>query len=64
MKKTVAEMVAEVLRELAVLVSVFYMLDVFVDQRLVSTVLTIWVLVGCIVALALGIVLKRVRNAD
>jgi hypothetical protein len=33
MKKAVAEMVAEVLRELAVLVSVFYMLDVFIDQK-------------------------------
>jgi hypothetical protein len=57
-------MVAEVLRELAVLVSVFYMLDVFLDERSVTLSFTIVVLVGCILALSLGIVLERVRAEE
>jgi len=57
-------MVAEVLRELAVLVSVFYMLDVLLDERSVTLSVTIVVLVGCILALSLGIVLERVRAEE
>jgi len=57
-------MVAEVLRELAVLVSVFYMLDVFLDETSVSFLVTIVVLIGCILALSLGIVLERVRAEE
>jgi hypothetical protein len=63
-KKTGPEMLAETLRDIAVLVAVFYTLDSYMGDRPVSVPITIAVLLGCILALVLGIVLERVRKRD
>lgn len=63
-KKTGPEMLAETLRDIAVLVAVFYMLDSYMSSRPVSVPVTIEVLAGCILALVIGILLERLRKRD
>lgn len=57
-------MLAETLRDIAVLVAVFYMLDSYMSSRPVSVPVTIEVLAGCILALVIGILLERLRKRD
>jgi hypothetical protein len=54
-KKTVAEMMGEVLRDVTILVSVFYTLDAYLGCKPVSLPVTVAVLAGCIIALSLGV---------
>ena len=63
-KRTAAEMAAETLREIAVLSAVFFTLDnLMMENRLQALPLqvTIYVLIGCIVVYAIGVVIERVR---
>lgn len=63
-KKTGPEMLAETLREIAVLVAVFYTLDIYLGTGQVDLAGTIYVGIGCILSLTLGIILERVRQRD
>jgi uncharacterized membrane protein len=63
-KKTGPEMVAEALRDVAILVTVFYPLDIYVGSRPVNLKVSLCVLVGCIVLLLIGIVIERVRRRE
>jgi hypothetical protein len=45
-KKTGPEMLAETLREIAVLVAVFYTLDIYLGTGRVDLAVTIWIGVG------------------
>jgi hypothetical protein len=51
----------ETLREIAILVAVFYTLDIFVSDKQVPSWLNWAVLGGCIVGLSLGIALELVE---
>jgi len=63
-KKTGPEMLAETLREIAVLVAVFYTLDIYLGTERVDLAVTIWIGVGCILSLTIGIVLELTRKRD
>jgi hypothetical protein len=63
-KKTGPEMLAEALRDISILVAVFYTLDVYVGSNPVNLEVTVFVLVGCMLSLVLGIVLELIRNRD
>ena len=63
-KKTGPEMLAETLREIAVLVAVFYTLDIYLGTGRVDLPVTIWIGVGCILSLTIGIILESVRKRD
>jgi hypothetical protein len=63
-KKTVAEMMGEVLRDVAILVSVFYTLDAYLGCKPVSLPVTLAVLAGCIVALSDGVLLEYYRQRN
>jgi len=63
-KRTVAEMTAETLREIAVLSAVFFALDnVMKDNRALAFPMdvTIYFLIGCIVVYAIGLIIERMR---
>jgi cytochrome c oxidase assembly factor CtaG len=63
-KRTVAEMTAETLREMAILSAVFFALDnLMKDDRAQAFPLnvTIYFLLGCIVVYAVGIIIERMR---
>ena len=63
-KRTVAEMTAETLREMAVLSAVFFALDnLMKDNPAQAFPLneTIYFLLGCIVIYAVGILIERMR---
>lgn len=62
--KTVAEMMGEVLRDVAILVSVFYTLDAYLGCKPVSLTVTLTVLTGCIAALAIGVLPEYYRERD
>lgn len=49
-KKTGPEMVAETLREIAVLVAVFYSLDIYLNTGPIDLAVTTWVGLGCILS--------------
>lgn len=57
-------MLGEVLRDIAVLVAVFYTLDAYMANQPVDVVVTLFVLLGCISILILGIVLELYRKND
>jgi hypothetical protein len=64
-KKTVAEMMGEVHRDVAILVSVFYTLDAYLGCKPdVSLPVTFAVLAGCIAALSIGVLLEYYRERD
>lgn len=63
-KKTVAEMMGEVLRDVAILVSVFYTLDAYLGCKPVSLPVTLAVLASCIAALSIGVLLEYYRERD
>ena len=63
-KRTVAEMTAETLREIAVLSAVFFALDnLMKDDRAKAFPLnvTIYFLLGCIVVYVVGLIIERMR---
>jgi hypothetical protein len=63
-KKTGPEMFAEALRDIAILVAVFYTLDSYTGNRPVSVTITLMVLAGCILSLLIGVILERIRKRD
>ena len=63
-KKTGPQMLAESLREIAVLVAVFYTLDIYLGTAHMNLKVNIWVAIGCILSLTIGIILERVRRRD
>jgi hypothetical protein len=63
-KKTGPEMLAETLREIAVLVAVFYTLDIYLGTGRVDLAVTIWIGVACILSLTIGIILELARKRD
>ncbi len=63
-KKTGPEMLAETLREIAVLVAVFYTLDIYLGPGHANLAVTVGVAGGCIISLTIGIILERVRKRD
>jgi hypothetical protein len=63
-KKTGPEMLGEALRDISILVAVFYTLDAYVGSKPVNLEVTAGVAVGCIICLTLGIVLELVRKRD
>jgi hypothetical protein len=63
-KKTGPEMLAETLREIAVLVAVLYTLDIYLGTGRVDLPVPIWIGVGCILSLTIGIILESVRKRD
>jgi len=63
-KKTALEMLAEALRDIAILVAVFYPLDVYVASQPTDAEVTAAVMAGCVLTLALGIFLERIRGRD
>jgi hypothetical protein len=63
-KRTIAEMTAETLREIAVLSAVFFALDnLMKDDRAKAFPLnvTIYFLLGCIVVYVVGLIIERMR---
>ena len=63
-KRTVAEMTAETLREIAVLSAVFFALDSLMkDDRAKAFPLdvTIYFLLGCILLYSVGLIIERMR---
>jgi hypothetical protein len=63
-KRSVAEMTAETLREIALLSAVFFMLDNLMRDnrtRAFPLEVTICVLTGCIVVYAIGVIIERTR---
>jgi hypothetical protein len=63
-KRTIAEMTAETLREMAVLSAVFFALDnLMKDNRALafSMDVTIYFLIGCIVVYVVGLIIERMR---
>lgn len=63
-KKTGPEMLAEALRDIAILVAVFYPLDIYASSKPVSLEVTLWVVSGCIISLSLGLILELLRRRD
>lgn len=63
-RKTVPEMTGEVLRDIAVLVAVFYTLDAYLGRNPVSVVVTLFVLGGAILSLCISILLETYRKRD
>jgi predicted membrane channel-forming protein YqfA (hemolysin III family) len=62
--RSVAEMTAETLREIAVLSAVFFMLDNLMKDNPAQVFplnVTLYVLIGCIVVYSLGIIIEKVR---
>lgn len=57
-RKSVTEVAGETLREIAVLVAVFFMLDNLMEDAGYSLTATLSVLAACIIALSIGIVLE------
>ena len=63
-KRTVAEMAAETLREIAVLSAVFFTLDNLMREnrnQVFPMNVTIYVLIGCIIVYLTGLVIERIR---
>ena len=60
-RKTLRGLMGETVREIAVLVAVFYTLDIFVSDKHVPPWLNWAVLAGCIIGLSLGIALEVVE---
>jgi hypothetical protein len=63
-KRTVAEMTAETLREIAVLSAVFFALDNLMKDDWAKAFplnVTIYFLLGCIVIYGVGILIERMR---
>lgn len=54
-------LMGETLREIVILVAVFYTLDIFVSDKQVPSWLNWAVLAGCIVGLSLGIALEVIE---
>jgi hypothetical protein len=63
-KKTGLEMLAEALRDIAILVAVFNPLDVYVASQPNDPEVTMSVMAGCVLILALGIFLEKIRGRD
>lgn len=64
-KRTVAEMTAETLREIAVLSAVFFMLDNLMGEnrnQAYPLSVMIFVLIACIIVYATGVVVERTRS--
>jgi hypothetical protein len=64
-KRTVAEMTAETLREIAVLSVVFFTLDNLMREnrnQAFPLSVTIYVLIGCIIVYVTGVVIERTRT--
>jgi hypothetical protein len=64
-KRTIAEMTADTLREVAVLSAVFFTLDNLMRENKNLAFpwnITIYVLIGCIIVWATGVVIERTRS--
>ena len=63
-KRTIAEMTADTLREIAVLSAVFFTLDNLMKEnrnKAFPLDVTIYVLLGCIIVYATGVIIERTR---
>jgi hypothetical protein len=63
-RRSVAEVAGETLREIAVLVAVFFMLDNLMEDGGYSLKVTLSVLAACIVTLSVGIALECYSPGD
>jgi hypothetical protein len=66
-KRTVAEMTADTLREVAVLSAVFFTLDNLMREnrkQAFALSVTIYVLIACIIVYAMGVIIERTRTDE
>jgi hypothetical protein len=63
-KKTVTEVAGETLREIAILVSVFYMLDNLMEDAGYPWRVSLAVLGACIIAISIGIFMECYRPSE
>jgi len=66
-KRTIAEMTAETLREIAVLSAVFFTLDNLMRENRKQAFplsVAIYVLIACIIVYAMGVIIERTRTDE